>query len=263
MQYQANVLFPLIRREIAGRYRGSALGTLWSLVTPLLMLAIYTFVFGTIFKMRWTTPEAPAAGHSMAEFAIILFAGLVVFQLFNEVVTRSPGLVLANVNYVKKIIFPLEILPLVAVGSALFHMGISILVLFAFMLVFMGGIPLTAALFPLVLAPFVILILGLAWFLASLGVYLRDIGQILGTLVTALMFLSPIFFPASALPEQIQRWILLNPIALPVEQAREVLVFGHLPDFAGLAVYTLVALVIAGLGYTWFQQTRKGFADVL
>ena len=176
---------------------------MWSLFTPLFMLAVYTFVFGTVFKARWTPPDTPAAGaeHATAEFAIVLFAGLIVFQLFGEVITRAPGLVLANVSYVKKVVFPLEILPVVAMASALFHSGVSLLVLFAAMLGFNGSIPVTAVLLPIVLAPYTGLILGLAWFLASLGVYVRDIGQILSTLVTALMFLSPIFFPPSALPE--------------------------------------------------------------
>jgi lipopolysaccharide transport system permease protein len=250
----------LIRREIAGRYRGSALGLLWSLLTPLFMLAIYTFTFSTVFRSRWAGQSDSA---STGEFAIILFAGLIVFQLFAEVVTRAPNLILAHANYVKKVIFPLEILPLVALGSALFHAGVSLLVLFAFQLAIHGAIPPTALLLPLVIAPFCLLIVGLSWFLASLGTYYRDIGQVLGTLITAIMFLSPIFFPLSALPAWLQPWLIANPVAFPVEQARAVLIFGQLPDFSGLTVYTLIAAAIAWLGYLWFQKTRKGFADVL
>jgi lipopolysaccharide transport system permease protein len=253
----------LVRRDIAGRYRGSALGILWSLLTPLFMLAVFTFVFGTVFKARWQPGGADGAEPSMAEFAIVLFAGLIVFQLFAEVINRAPALICTNVNYVKKVVFPLEILPVVALGSAVFHAAVSLVVLFVFMLVAMGYMPWTALLFPLVLAPFLLLILGLAWFLASLGTYVRDIGQLLGPLVTALMFLSPIFFPRSALPEWIRPWAVLNPVALPVEQAREVLIWGRMPDWTGLALYSIVALVVAGLGYAWFQKTRKGFADVL
>lgn len=260
LQHNAALLLPLIRREIAGRYRGSALGILWSLLTPLFMLGVYTFVFGHVFKARWAGASENA---SMGEFAVTLFAGLIVFQLFAEVVTRAPSLILGNQNYVKKIVFPLEILVPVTLGTALFHAAISLIVLFAFMLPIHGGLPWTALLLPIVLVPYCLSILGVSWFLASLGTYVRDIGQILGTVVTALMFLSPIFFPLSALPEWIQSWLVLNPIAVPVEQARNLLIFGKLPDFAALGYYSVVAVVVAVLGYQFFQQTRKGFADVL
>jgi lipopolysaccharide transport system permease protein len=250
----------LIARDITGRYRGSALGIAWSLTTPLAMLAIYSFVFGSVLGTRWSGGSDQTG---MAGFAIILFAGLIVFQLFAEVVTRAPTLVLSNVNYVKKVVFPLEILPIVALGSALFHLGVSLTVLIAFMLAVTGHIAPTAALLPVVLAPFVLLVLGLGWFLASLGVYLRDIGQFLGTVVTALMFLSPIFYPSSALPEWIRPWLVLNPLTLPIEQAREVLIWGRAPDFAALGLYGLCAIGIAAAGFCWFQATRKGFADVL
>lgn len=257
----------LARREVVGRYRGAVLGILWSLLTPLLMLAVYTFVFGVVFKSRWTPPldiaGGTAAQSSTAEFAVVVFAGLIVFQIFGEVINRAPSLVLSNANYVKKIVFPLEILPLVAVGSALFHAAVSLLVLFGFMLAVYGAIPLTALWLPVVLVPYCLLILGLGWFLAAFGVYYRDIGQFLGTLVTALMFLSPIFFPLSALPEWIQPWVALNPIVFPVEETRNVLIWGKTPDFLALALYMGVALVVAVLGYLWFQKTRKGFADVL
>lgn len=254
------LILPLIRREIVGRYRGSALGVLWSLLTPLFMLAVYTFVFGAVFKARWAGARADA---SMGEFAVTLFVGLIVFQLFAEVINRAPGLILGNRNYVKKIVFPLEVLVPVALGSALFHAAVSLLVLLVFVLAVHGGIPWTALLLPLVIAPFCLVILGLSWFLASLGTYVRDIGQVLGTLVTALMFLSPIFFPLSALPDWIQPWVVLNPVALPVEDARNLLIFGQPPDFAALAAYSVVALIVAALGYLFFQKTRKGFADVL
>ena len=254
----AHIITQLIQREILGRYRGSVLGMLWSLITPLLMLAIYTFVFGTIFKTRWSE-----SGTATSEFAILLFVGLIVFQLFAEVVNRAPGLVLANVNYVKKVVFPLEILPLVALGSALFHAAVSFVILLVFMLFAADGIPFTVLWLPIVIAPFVILVLGLAWFLASIGVYVRDISQILGTLVTALMFLSPIFFPSSALPEWIRPYLALNPLTFPIEQIRAVLIWGRMPDLIGLGIYMASAVVVAALGYIWFQKTRKGFADVI
>ncbi|MDA4846557.1 ABC transporter permease [Hoeflea sp. E7-10] len=250
----------LVRREVVGRYKGSMLGILWSLLTPLFMLGVYTFVFGMVFKARWA---GAAEDTSMAEFAITLFAGLIMFQLFAEVVSRAPMLVLSNPNYVKKIVFPLETLVPVALGAALFHTGLSLVVLIVFMLPVYGSVPMTALLLPLVLVPYCLSILGLSWFLASFGTYVRDIGQILGTIITALMFLSPIFFPLSALPDWLQPWLALNPIALPVEQARNVLLFGQLPDMGPLALYSLASLALAVLGFQFFQKTRKGFADVL
>lgn len=258
----------LVRRDIVGRYRGSVLGIFWSLLTPLFMLAVFTFVFGTVLQTRWVHsadgPNAAAAAQpSIAEFAIILFAGLIVFQLFAEVINRAPSLIYTNVNYVKKVVFPLEILPVVALGSAAFHACISLAVLFVFKIAVTGHVPWTALLFPFVMAPYLVLILGLAWFLASFGTYVRDVGQVLAPLVTALMFLSPIFFPLAALPAWIRPWVALNPVALPVEQAREVLILGRVPDLFSLAVYTVVALGIAALGFIWFQKTRRGFADVL
>jgi lipopolysaccharide transport system permease protein len=250
----------LIGREIAARYRGSGLGLLWPLITPLLLLAVYTLVFGTVLGARWA-PDWAAAG--TLELAIVLFAGLIVFQLFADVILRAPTLVVSNVSYVKKVVFPLEVLPVVALGSAVFHAAVSLFVLLAAMLAFKGYIPTTALMLPIVIAPLLLVILGLTWFLAALGVFVRDIEQVLGTLVTALMFLSPVFFSAEALPQWLRPWLALNPLALPIEQARQVLIWGRLPDLAALAAYAVLALAVAMAGLAWFQRTRKGFADVL
>lgn len=249
----------LIRHEIAGRYRGSALGLGWSLITPILMLAVYTFVFSFVFKARW----GEGAGDSRTEFAIILFVGLIVYGLFAEVLNRSPGLIVANVNYVKKVVFPLEIIPAYALGAAIFHSIVSLCVLLIAFLLINGFLHWTAIFTPLVLAPFVILTLGFAWILASLGVFVRDIGQAIGLVTTVLMFLSPVFYPMSALPERVQLLLLLNPLTFVIEQCRAVLVFGQLPDWIGLGIYTVVSLLVAWVGFWWFQNTRKGFADVL
>lgn len=254
-----DLVITLTHREIVGRYRGSILGVLWSLLTPLFMLGVYTFVFSTVFKTRWTAGGDDAT----AEFAIMLFAGLLVYQLFAEVVNRAPSLVLVNANYVKRVVFPLQILPVVALGSALFHLLVGLVVLLVFITVIHGPPPPTAVLLPLVLAPLCLLTLGLAWFLASLGVFIRDINQVLAPIVTALMFLSPIFYSLDALPESVRRWVVFNPLALPVEQTRDVLIAGKFPNFAALGLYFVVAVGVAVLGYVWFQKTRKGFGDVL
>ena len=248
----------LIKREIIGRYRGSVFGILWSLFNPIFMLTVYTFVFSFVFKARWSS-----GSESKTEFALVLFAGLIVFNLFAECVNRAPGLILANVNYVKKVVFPLEILPWVTLGSALFHALISLVVwLIAYLILF--GMPhLTALFLPLVILPLLLLTLGISWALASLGVYLRDISQFIGIFTTVLLFLSPIFYPASALPEQYRPLLLCNPLTPTIEQIRDVLFWGKVPDPLLLAASLCGAALIAWLGFAWFQKTRRGFADVL
>lgn len=248
----------LVKREVIGRYRGSMLGILWSFFNPVFMLAVYTFVFSVVFKARWG-----AGGDSKTEFALVLFTGMLVFGLFSECVTRAPGLILANVNYVKKILFPLEILPWVALGSSVFHMLISLAVWLLFYVPLFGVPPATALLFPVVMLPLMLLTLGLSWFLASLGVYLRDVSQLIGILTTALMFLSPIFFPVTALPEEFRPLLNLNPLTPAIESARDVLIWGHQPDWTLLGASLAASTVVAWLGFAWFQKTRKGFADVL
>ncbi len=254
------LIVALVKREVVGRYRGSILGVGWSFLRPLFLLLVYSLVFGAILQARWGGGEGP---HSIAEFAIILFAGLVVFDLFSEVVNRAPLLVLANPNYVKKVVFPLEILPPVALGSGLVHLLASMIILLAGEILLFHSIPWTAVLFPLAILPLVLCSLGLAWFLASLGVYLRDVSQVTGTITTALMFLSGIFFPPSALPEAYRFLLEWNPLSWSIEASRQVLVFGTLPDFTRLGVFSLVGLITTWLGYAWFQKTRPGFADVI
>lgn len=248
----------LIQREVLGRYKGSVLGILWSFVTPIFMLIVYTFVFSVVFKARWGR-----GGESKTEFALVLFAGLMVFNLFSECIGRAPGLVLANVNYVKKVIFPLEVLPWVSMGAAIFHFVVSLGVwLVAYLALF--GVPhWQALLLPLVLLPLVLLVMGLSWALSSLGVYLRDVSQIIGLFITVLMFLTPIFYPASSLPSSYQPLMYLNPLTPPIEMARDLLYWGRLPDLPILAIYGVITLGCALLGFAWFQKTRKGFADVL
>ena len=251
----------MTQREVIGRYRGSVMGILWSFLNPVFLLLVYTFVFSVVLKARWS--GGGGGSDSKIEFALILFAGLIVFNLFAECINRAPGLILANVNYVKKVVFPLEILPWVALGSALFHALISLVVwLIAYLILF--GVPhLTVLLLPLVILPFLLFVIGLTWTLASLGVYLRDVSQFIGPVTTAMMFLSPIFYPISVLPEAYRQLLLLNPLTPAIEQAREVLYWGKVPDMTILSVYLVGSALIAWLGFAWFQKTRKGFADVL
>jgi homopolymeric O-antigen transport system permease protein len=249
-----------VTREVLGRYRGSFLGILWSFFNPVIMLAVYTFVFSVIFKARW---GVAGASDSKTEFALVLFAGLMVFNLFAECITRAPGLILSNVNYVKKVVFPLEILPWVALGSALFHAIVSLGVWLIAYVALVGAPQATILYFPLILIPFLLLIMGVSWVLASLGVFLRDVTQVIGVITTVMMFLSPVFFPASALPEQYRYLIFINPLTPIIEQTRDVLYWGQGPDFIVVGMYLVAAAVTAWLGFAWFQKTRKGFADVL
>jgi len=252
----------MVLREVASRYKGSLLGLMWAVINPILMLAVYTFFFSVVFQSRWS-----GAGHvgsdSKFEFAIVLYAGLLVFNLFSECIARAPSLILSNANYVKKVVFPLEVLPWVALGSALFHVLIGFGVILVFIV--LAGMPLhaSAVLFPLVLLPLVPMIMGLCWLLSSVGVFFRDIGQIIGMALTALMFLSPIFYPTSALPEPLQSLLYWNPLTFVIEQSRNVLIWGTLPDFGGLLVYSAVSLGVSWLGLLAFKAMRSGFADVL
>jgi lipopolysaccharide transport system permease protein len=244
---------------VVGRYKGSAVGLAWSFFNPVFMLVVYTFVFSEIFKSRWGGVQ----DDSKTQFAVVLFVGMIVLGLFSEVLNRAPGLILSNANYVKKVIFPLEILPVIAIGAAMFHSLVSLGVLLAAFALFNGYVHWTAIFIPFVMFPLVVLSLGLAWMLASLGVFLRDVGQFISIITTVLMFLSPVFYPVSAVPENARALIMANPLTFIIEQAREVLIWGHSPDWSGLGMYTLVAIAIAWAGYAWFQKTRKGFADVL
>jgi lipopolysaccharide transport system permease protein len=254
------LVMQMIKREVLGRYKGSVMGLAWSFFNPVFMLVVYTFVFSEIFKSRWS---GAGADESKTQFALVLFVGMIVLNLFSEVLNRSPGLILQNVNYVKKVIFPIEILPIVAMGAALFHNLISLAVLLAAFILFNGYLHWTVIFMPLVMLPLILVTLGISWVLAAAGVFLRDIGQTIGVITTVLMFLSPVFYPVSAVPERFQPFILANPLTFIIEQAREVLVWGHMPNWAGLVVYTLAATVVAWLGYALFQKARKAFADVL
>ncbi len=253
------LIFDLTKREVLGRYTGSVIGVSWSFINPLLMLAVYTFFFSVVFQAKWGINTS----QNKADFAIILFVGLIVHALFAECINRAPSLVTNNVNYVKKIIFPLEILPCVAMGVALFHAVVSLFILLVIQLLFSGSISWTLVFFPFILFPLILTTLGISWILAALGVYLRDIGQITAFITAILLFVSPVFYPLSMVPPKLQTVILLNPLTLIIEQSRKVLLFGEIPDWDRLISYTIFSVLIAWVGFWCFQKTRRGFADVL
>ena len=253
-----HLIYQLASREFHQRYRGTLLGALWSVMTPLLMLALFNFVFGTVFKARW--PEQDAQG---APFITILFAGMIIYGLFAEAIGRAPSIIVSQPNLVNKVIFPLEVLPLVALISGLINMLIPLALLLALNTVMVGELSFTVLWLPVVLIPYLTMILGLIYVFSSLGVYLRDLSQIVSLLVSIALFAAPVFYPIETVPEQYRIWLYLNPVTFIVEQTRNVLLFGQAPTWLGLAAYTSFAIVVALLGLTLFKKLRGGFADVL
>jgi lipopolysaccharide transport system permease protein len=252
------LIFTLAKREVSARFRGSILGVFWALLLPLTMLAIYSLVFGVIFKARWGV-ETGAKG----EFAIILFTGLLLHALLADLITRSPLLMVHNANFVKKVVFPLEILPVVALLSGLFQFCVGFAVLLVGAVLVYGTLPLTLLFAPLIVWPFACIVLGGCWFLAAVGVYFRDIAQVMGVAATLLLFFSTVFYPAEHLPAALQPLIYLNPISFAADQLRLVTLQGAWPDWNGLALYYAAAFFALAFGFAVFQRARKGFADVL
>ncbi len=252
------LILELSKRDIQGRYRGASFGLLWSLISPFLMLMIYTFAFGTVMKGKWPQIEG-----GQTHFAIILFAGLIVHGFFAECLNKSVGLVTSNPNFVKRVIFPLEILPWPMVLSALFHVAMNLIVFLVLRLVMDGAFTWTVVLFPLILLPLVTLVMGVSWFMAATGVYFRDISQVTGPISMAMLFLSSAMMPIDSVPES-YRWVFeINPLSFIIDQSREVLLWGGMPDWGGLAIYMLGSVGVFLLGYAWFILTRRGFADVI
>lgn len=252
------LLKQLVKRDVASRYKGSFLGIMWSFIIPILMLFVYTFVFSVVFKGRWS-----AQSDNHLQFAMIIFSGITVFNFFSEVINRSPSLIIGNSNYVKKIVFPLELLSISAVLTAMVHAAISFVILFVGLLVFGGGIHYTILFLPLVLLPIILMTLGGSWFLSSLGVYIRDINHIIAVATSALMFLSPIFYSVDSVPDKLKGIYYLNPLSHTVEDMRSIVIWGKLPDFGWIGTGTVIGLIVLISGYYWFKKTRGGFADVL
>jgi lipopolysaccharide transport system permease protein len=253
-----SLVWELVKRTIATRYRGSLLGFAWALLLPLVMLGVYTLVFGYIFEARWGV-----AVKNKLSFSVILFSGLILFNFFSECLLSAPTLIINHSSYVKKVVFPLEILIWVSIFSSGFTFIASLLVLILFQLAAGMELHATILLFPLVVIPLALITAGLSWFVASLGVYLRDLNHIVGIAVTLFLFLSPIFYPISAVPESVQTILLLNPLTKAIEAFRDLIIWGRLPSLMTVVIYYLGSFLIAMLGFHWFMKTKKGFADVL
>lgn len=249
------LLGQLIKRDVLLRYRGAYFGVLWVFLNPLIMLGIFTFVFGYIFQSRW-----PALGGGVP-FALNLYCGLIAFYIFGETVGRAPGAVRDYPNYVKKIIFPVEILPLVPMGAALIHALFNTTILLA-ALALSGNLNSTFILYPVLLLPLVLFSLGLAWFLSAWGVFLKDMSQIVPIFVQMFMFLSPVFYPSSAVPDLIKPVYTLNPLAPVIEASRAALAGNAVDWYSWLTALALGSVVFV-LGQAFFKHSREEFADAL
>jgi lipopolysaccharide transport system permease protein len=253
-----SLIFRLIARELQARYRGSALGLLWSVITPLMMVGVYTLVFTYIFSPRWEVPPGVETN-----FILLLYSGVLVFGIFSECINRAPTIILENVSYVKKVVFPLAILPIVAMGVALVNFAIGLVVLEVIRMVQFGPPPLTTIALPFVIAPLILVTLGISWLLAGLGVYSRDLQHFVASLVTLLMFLSPIFYPASAIPKSLQWLMSLNPLTPILEATKQVMFWGEWPQLQPLIMAYIASALFAAAGYLVFTNLRRGFADVV
>jgi lipopolysaccharide transport system permease protein len=253
-----SLVWELSKREVLGRYRGASFGLAWSVISPFLMLGVYAFAFGEVMKSRW--PHDAGGDHS---YAVILFAGLIVHGFFAECITRAPTLIVANPNFVKRVVFPLDVMPWPMVLSALFHALVNTAVLALLMLGVEHRVHATFILLPLVFLPLVLFTLGVSWVLASLGVFFRDISQVMPVVSTALLFLSSAIIPVSILPKGLQTLFYLNPLTFFINEARLVALAGSPPHWSTLALSAVGGLLVAWLGHAWFVATQKGFADVL
>lgn len=250
------LLYQMAKREIKSRYRGSIFGVAWTFLNPLIMLAVYNFVFSVVFKAKW-------GGGENTNFAVMMFSGMIIHALFCEVMLLSTNSIVGNANYVKKVIFPLEILTLVITLSALFNFLISFFVLVLMVLLFGGHITLSILWLPIVIMPLMTLSIGIGWVVSALGVFIRDISQFMGVITSLLLFLSPVFFSITSIPENFRKFIEYNPLTLIIGEFRKILITGDSPDLVSLFKYFLCSLVFALLAFIIFRKLRKGFADVL
>lgn len=254
-----DLLMQIVQRNIKGRYRASMFGLFWMMATPLFMLSVYTFVFSVIFKARW----GDFFGDSKTAFALVIFCGFSLFNIFSEAVNTACTVITGNKNFVKKVVFPLEILPVASSLTAFIFGIVWIGILFVGILLIFHEIHITSVCLPLLLLPLLLLTTGLAWFLASAGTFFRDLQHAIGIILQALFFMSPILYPIEMVPEKLRPVLRLNPLTTIVEQTRSILLFGRWPDWTQLALLTGASFIIFHLGYIWFMKTKRGFADVV
>lgn len=254
-----DLLYQFSIKEIKNKYRGSYLGFLWIFIAPFVMLSVYTFVFSVIFRAKWNIGD----GRSGIDFAIPLLCGLIVFNIFSECATRAPSLMLTHANYVKKVNFPLEILPVSVLVSALLHFVINFCILLVAVCVFIGIPPVGVLLVPVLLVPFGFFILGVTLFLSSLGVFVRDLFYSITLVVQILFFMTPVVYPLNAVPEKFRAIVNLNVMAVFIENTRSLILATGTVDWEAWAIASAASFGVFAAGYWWFMQTKKMFGDVL
>lgn len=256
------LLKQLVLRNIAVRYKGTILGSLWTIVQPLFLLVVYSFVFSMVFKTRWGNSVGEIENDKYS-FAIIMFCGMTIFSVFSDTISSAPGLIVSNPNYVKKVVFPIEILPVAQVISTVILNMIWFILLFLGAVIFLHSLSWTMLFLPIIFLPYILLTMGLSFFLASLGVFFRDISQFCVLIVQVLYMMTPIFYPLQMVPGRFKYILMLNPLTWFVEETRAVFLFGKLPNWEALGVLSFLSVIVFYLGYAWLQKTKKGFADVL
>lgn len=252
------LFWQLVKKQLALRYKGSYLGFFWAVLNPLAMLAVYTFVFSVVFSAKWKPGDA---GHT--EFALALFAGLIAFNLFSESVLAAPDIIKANRTYIKKMVFPIEILPMTIIGVALVRSLFSLGILLAGVFCVFGKIPYTVLFLPLIYLPLILFCMGMGWFLAALGVFVKDTSHVLGIVVLMVFFMTPIFYPITSIPEKYQLVLRLNPLCTIVEGFRGTIMWGQFPDLSGFFILTGFSLAVCVCGYALFMKHKKTFADLV
>lgn len=256
--HNRDLCLKMAQRDVLARYKGSALGVLWPFMQQLLMLIAYTIVFGYVFKSRW-----PGLEENPIQLAIVIYSGLVPFNFFSEIVNRSSTIIINNTNYVKRVVFPLEILPVSVVIAALSNYVIGVVILLGAEIVFGNKIDwnIVAMIIPVVF-PLAILALGLGYIISSTCLFIRDVEQVVLFLTSLLLFATPIFYPMSALPESF-RWILADsPLAFAVDSIRGIVVYNELPRYGAYFIQLTFSMLVFVFGLVWFERVKKGFADV-
>jgi len=254
---RSELVLSLARRELLLRYKGSALGVIWAVLTPVVMIVIFTFIFAGIFGARFGVRSSPW------EYAIYLFCGLLPWNMFQETLILSATTIVSHANLVKRVVFPLETLPIAQALAALANQMFGTLALLVATIIIRQELHLTVLWLPLLLIPQLVATLGAAWLIASLGVFLRDIAQGISLFLMAWMYLTPIIYPESIVPERYRFYININPFTPLIRSYRRILIEGAAPDWSGLAYFTAVAILCFLFGYWWFAKTRKNFADVI
>lgn len=260
IQYRT-LIYQLTRREIVSRFKGAKLGVFWNILEPFLTLIIYTIFLSTFMKARWDS--AVPAVESIFTLPLNLFAGLIWYNFFSESIIKSADMIRANTNLVKKVVFPLEILPWVIVLTGYFNVFISFIFWVFFCFVAIGSVHLSSLFFVLLGVPFSLFMLGLVYIFSSLCAYFRDLAVLLRFINMAVMFISPIFYSLNTMPPKVQKILMLNPLTFIIESSRNSLLSNQLMNATMLTTYFLISMVVAWVGFIWFQKVKIGFADVI